>query len=309
MLLNPKVLRLSKAASKEPQRETLACVHIRADGSAEATDGHMLVRWTPTEKLDPKEYPIIEGVNAGGVDEEGNPLEPELEPFMLPRESAEGILKALPKGRTTFPILRNVLLDTEKTNADGNAVMAVTNLETAQVFKPRKTEGQFPDLDKVIPTGKRPAIRMGFDLHYLGILLDTLKALNVRYIQVKSYDELEPIKIEAIDSDSEGEVLAVLMPCRCGPDDKEDYADTDSEEEEARDGADEEAEEEGVSFGGEENKEGEEDPEGDEEPEELAADEDGETKPEAQEEENEKPEVEEPKGPERDTGQAQDFAF
>lgn len=242
MLLNPKSLKVVGAASTDESRLSLNGILIEPDGSAVGCDGHILVKFTPTSSWDPKEFPSIEGVDP--TDGEVKTLCPEtnhaenvvckctptdgfiiekpaepLKPFILGRDACTQIAKASAAGgrkARALPVLSQIALDAVQTNANGNAVMAVTDLETPQLFKPRKIDADYPDYTKVIPN--RDGVKIGFTLEVLEKLLKTLKALDVTVFSMQFASgkdaALDPIRIEADTKDADGRVLAIIMPCR-----------------------------------------------------------------------------------------------
>ena len=212
MLIHPNTLKVAKAASTDDQRFTLNSVYITPDGGGVATDGHVLVKFTPRDMPDAKEYPPIEGMEgATAADKE----EPALQPFILPSAAAAEILKAMPKKRTTLPILENIALDVAATNGNGSAVMGVTDLENPWIFRPKKIEDQFPDVDKVIPEmDKKPTIEIGLGIDTMLRALNTIKSLypnsNHKGLRFKFYDANSAIRIEG--SNNAGDIVAVVMP-------------------------------------------------------------------------------------------------
>ena len=162
-----------------------------------------MVKFTPGEKLDPMEFPVIEGMSPVDGDS--------LAPFILARDSCEQIRKAIPK-KTHMPILGTVALDVTQTNANGCAVMAVTDLENPQVFRPKKIDGNFPDWKAIVPEAGK-GVKIGFTLEVLEKMLSTLKALDVRCFSMEITDGLSPVRVEAKTRDQDN-VLAVIMPCK-----------------------------------------------------------------------------------------------
>lgn len=205
MLLLPKSLQVIKAASNDQTRPALRGVRIEADGSTVATNGHILARFQPTEHPDAKEYPTVEGCCA--VSDEP------LAPFTLPSEAIAMILKAVPKTRRTLPILGTIALDVLQTNQNGCAVLATTDLENPQIFRPRKIEDDFPDFSKVMPAGK-PKMIVGFKVETFRDALDTLRATGVEFFVLELRDETGPAKIVGQTKDRDGIVTALVMPAR-----------------------------------------------------------------------------------------------
>ena len=207
MLLSKKTLAVINAASTDKTRFELNGVLIEGDGSGVGCDGQILVKYTPNFLPDASEYPAIEGVTV--VDPEGVTLTP----FILPAEACIQISKAAPKTRRFIPLIEDIALDVVATNLNGNAVMAVTDLETPQVFKPKKLDGQYPNYTKILPTNGA-TLTVGLGVAVLEKVLKTLKALNVEEFSFGVTDAKSPIQIFATTKDQDGKVIAVMMPRR-----------------------------------------------------------------------------------------------
>ena len=212
MILHPNTLKVSKAASTDVARFNfkLSGVHIASDGSAVATDGHQLVKWTPTETVSGENYPAIEGMNA-------NNKNAVLKPFTLPIKSAVEILKAVPK-RRTLPVLENIALDVNASNNNPFAVLGVTDLKNPRIFKPKKLDEEYPDYNKIIPAeDKKPTFEIGLRVDVLLKMLNTIKSLYpggkpTAMLKFKFYGPNTAIRIEG-HTDT-GEIVAVIMPMR-----------------------------------------------------------------------------------------------
>lgn len=205
MLLNKKAFAVINAASKDENRYSINGLLIEPDGSAVATNGHVLIKFTPAEQENAKEFPKIDGVNP--VSEET------LKAFILSRDSVEQIKKAVPKHRSSFPILSNIALDVEQTNKNGNAVMAVTDLENPQVFRPQKVDADFPDYRKVVPTDE-PKISFGVSVEVLDTIVKTLKATNVKGVKIGVRNAVDALTFEGETNDYDGKVTGAFMPYR-----------------------------------------------------------------------------------------------
>jgi hypothetical protein len=214
MLLNRKVFALEPAASKDPKRTALECIRIFEDGSAVATDGALLFKFKPTEHLNPKEYPHIEGVKSGNG--------AKLKPFSLSTSAARAVLKTVPKSRKgMLPILRHVLLDVDETNASQHAVLAFTDLKRPTVIRPQKVAEDFPDYEKVMPKGKAQ-FKVGFKLDTLWRALKVLDNLDVEWFSMTFRSPAEPVEIRGKCFEKDGSVLGLVMPARVSDDDAAD---------------------------------------------------------------------------------------
>lgn len=203
MLLNQKAFKLINAASTDPTRPNIAGVYLDEDGSAIATDGHMLVRFVDPCPTDPKDYPVMEGCDPTS--------DGKLKPVLIPRDTCQQILRAIPK-KTTMPVLQTVALDVEKTNETGAPVLGINDLSSQQVFRPRKEDYGYPEYKKVVPTNKAKA-EIGLAINLLERFCKTMKALDVRYVKFEIREPTEAITFEATTSNGE-KVNGAIMPCR-----------------------------------------------------------------------------------------------
>lgn len=208
MLVSRQALEVWRASSNDGGRYSLCGVLFEADGSAVATNGHWLAKFTPARKTDALEFPHVEGCNAASPGE--------LIPFIMPLDSLKALLKSLPK-RQTLPVLEYAALDVEQTNANGHAVLAVTDLENPQVSKPKKVEGTFPMYQNVIPTDGQLGEAVGFSAHYLKAICETAIAQNGKggttflTLRLHKEDAAEKPAVLTYTGDA-GETTFVLMP-------------------------------------------------------------------------------------------------
>jgi len=202
LLLQKQALETMRTASTEDPRYSLNGILIEPDGSTVGTDGHILHKYTPGKA--PAEFPPIEGIELDG---------PEADPFILPLDACKALKKAFPaKSAKTLPILREyAAVDTAQTNANGNAVIAVTDLENPTVFRPKKIDGAFPTYENVVPKYETPAI--GIDPKLLKRLCETWIAQGFETVAMQTADtetEQKPIRFDA--KCAAGTCTSVLMP-------------------------------------------------------------------------------------------------
>jgi hypothetical protein len=157
MLLRKEALDVVSHASTEDPRYSLQGILIEPDGSAVATDGHRLAKFTPAAVPPGEDFPKVEGLDAAALDE--------LKAFILPVDAAKAIRKAVPKVKHV-EVLGYIGLDVPQTNANGCAVLAVTDLSSPQVFRPAKIEGNFPRYQNIIPTDE-PDFTVTLNAKYL----------------------------------------------------------------------------------------------------------------------------------------------
>jgi hypothetical protein len=204
MLLNRKTFELESVAGIS---QSMDCVRIEEDGSAVATDGHMLFKFSPLEELNPKEYPKLDGINPNG---KGG----KLRPFSLPTSAARAVLRTVPKGRKlSLPILRSIALDVEQTNAGSCAVLGFTDLKRPTIIRPEKITDDFPDYHKLVPNGKAK-VAIGLNVPLLRRAMRLLQALDVEYIALKIREPNMPVVIEAQTETKDGKVFGLIMPAK-----------------------------------------------------------------------------------------------
>ena len=208
MLYSKRQLAVRHAASTEATRFNLNGVRFHADGSTEATNGHILCRITA------KAPPLDEYPSPKGSSLDGAILEGEQEPFTFPIDAVNRLVKAIPK-KAHFPILEHAALDVGASNANGSARFITTDLESTQAIEGRKIEGDFPDTGKVIPGGK-PVTTLALNLTLLCKLEKALREFNGgkdAIANLEIHGPHTPVKLTASNPDV-GEFLAVIMPMR-----------------------------------------------------------------------------------------------
>ena len=180
MLIDRAMLSLVACASDEASRPSLRGVHFErpaADkpGRAVATDCHILaiVEEPPgvSEADFPARFPDLDASRAAFS-------------AIVPTETCKAVAKALPK-KAPRHILKHALLAEGETALNGHSVLAVTDLDNDQVFKPKKpmngdTPATFPDIDRVVPpapTAEHPALlRVTLSAELIAALAEVAKA-------------------------------------------------------------------------------------------------------------------------------------
>lgn len=212
MFLAKQALMVEKVCAKDDPSYSLEGIKVESDGSTVATDGHALMKWTPTSHADTAEFPTVDGCDPTSKGD--------LEPFILPADVARAILKTDPiRKRQSLPILENVALDVAETNANGCAVLAVTDLASPQVFRPMKLEGNFPRYEHIIEGAegsKRGTVGLRLDL-VMGIL-QTLKKQGCEAFRLTltARDGQTPADCPVIleGKTTNGKATALVMPYR-----------------------------------------------------------------------------------------------
>jgi DNA polymerase III sliding clamp (beta) subunit (PCNA family) len=210
MLLNKHNLAVSQFVSKEESRYTLKAIQVCEEGTI-ATDGHRLVKVSLPKLASKNHFPSIDGftISSGTYD------------FLLSKDAINKIEKAIPK-ESTIPALSHVAVG-EKTDGD-TLSLAVTDLDTAQVFKPRKMTGQFPNWKAVIPQSE-PIFEIEVDAEYLAEMAKAAAQFTDdkqhHAVRLRFYKKFgAPIVFEAVRENTEQTFLGLLMPLDAGLDDK-----------------------------------------------------------------------------------------
>lgn len=164
-MLNKHNLNIAKIAAKQ-QTSRIGINGIRvAPESTTATDGFMLAQVT-TVKMDADSAPEIAGFSGATTD---------FAPFTLAVATALKIRKSLPK-RCRIPILNFAYIG-KGTENNGHVEIAVTDLESPQVFRSEKIEATYPDWEKVIPQSEHLKDTITVDADRLIALLQQAKEL------------------------------------------------------------------------------------------------------------------------------------
>lgn len=205
MLLNKHNLNIAALADKEKSRFTLNAIQVSPERTAE-TDGHQLVI-VSTVKTDAADFPQVPGME---------PPVDSFKPFLLPAAEALNIAKALPK-KTPIPVLANAAVSAE-TDVNGHSVIGVTDLENARAFRTQKPEGNFPDIDRVIPNLEGATLTIGFNPALLAKVLKQIESFQQGKFGPPSctlsfYGPTKAMRIDA-DGGDDQHLTAVVMPMR-----------------------------------------------------------------------------------------------
>ena len=181
------------------------CIHVTPHETV-ATNGSYLVR-VSTPKLDPANFPPVDGVKPSAI----------FKPFNLSVDAARTIEKAIPK-KSILPILSNVMIDGEATDAKPKegvdcAVLAVSDLENPQVFRPRKDDGKFPNWQAVVPKREDAKAAFSVDARLLARLAQFVAKFSdgrASEVKIRFYGENGAIRLDARNSDTGQEFVGVL---------------------------------------------------------------------------------------------------
>jgi hypothetical protein len=133
------------AVSNDDTRYLLDGVHVRPDGTIEATNGSVAIQAKEHTPMPDEDFPLIPGVESFHGNPEGNTL--------ISTAIVTSVLSAIAK-RSTIPILQCVQL--AKNGTDGTATLAATDLQAPRVAKIGPTEQPFPAIDRVMPKADKP---------------------------------------------------------------------------------------------------------------------------------------------------------
>jgi DNA polymerase III sliding clamp (beta) subunit (PCNA family) len=208
MLLTRQQLGALAFASTDQSRQALQCLRIDPDGTIWATDGHTLAR-VKHQGPGEEEFPVIPAIPADAVSPPATVL--------LPATLAKAVLTALKKVKAgRLPILGHALL---RQHGD-TLYLAVTDLETPQVWQIKLPDATFPNCEQVLPKdgGKAEAGSFGINGYYLA-RVGAYRAQFSTYgndIRVTSQGPTNPVLFEWLDTNGGHEVLCLVMPMRLG---------------------------------------------------------------------------------------------
>jgi len=156
-MLNKHNLDIAQFATKEA-RYTMQAILV-APHETIVTDGHRLVR-VSTPDIPAAQFPKPDDTFAASDS---------FKPFLLPAETAKAIAKAVPR-KTIIEALSCIAVDGARTDANGTAHLAVTDLETFNPFTVRKPDGQFPNYIAVVPDPAKAELTISVNASYLAEL-------------------------------------------------------------------------------------------------------------------------------------------
>jgi DNA polymerase III sliding clamp (beta) subunit (PCNA family) len=199
-MLNKHNLSIANLTSKDASRYALGGILVSPKRTA-ATDGHCLMV-VDTPELSVQDFPAVDGVTPAD----------DFTPFILPRDEALNLAKSLPK-KTALPILRSAAVCRES-DANGQAVFATSDMTSAQVFRPKKLEGTFPNIDMLIPDADKATLKIQFNPNLLISVLKELAPMagdRLPYVTLSFTDKCSPVRID-VTSEQGQHAIAVIMP-------------------------------------------------------------------------------------------------
>ena len=161
-LLHRAVFAVRHCLTNEESRYCLNHIKITAN-EAQATDGHIALR-VQTNGLENAAFPSqVPGLTAI------KPVNEDVEEIRLSKQTADKLFKALPKNGL-LPVLQNAYIGQD----DDKPVIAVTDLDSSQIFRTEEVTGQFPDLD-ALKKSEEPKARVCLDAFYLNEMCKVLR--------------------------------------------------------------------------------------------------------------------------------------
>lgn len=203
MLLNRYNLMIASLAPKPGSRYALAAIHVGPEGTA-VTNGEYLVAVT-LPHVDKTNFPSIDGFTQQQTSE----------PFLLGGADAVKLEKAIPK--SYIPVLNHVAVGKPGENMLN---LATTDLDTTQVFKPRKVSGQFPNWKAVMHAPEvEPVVEIRLSAKYLVALAKQAVAFmgdsvsgSHSPITLRLFGATESVEMWARNGDTGQTFFAVMMP-------------------------------------------------------------------------------------------------
>ena len=189
MNINSANLKVGLAASTDELRRNLMGIHVTSNHT-EATNGHIAARVTMPIQVEVDDVPK----QCVTLDKQ------HITPFIIPSSGVKS-LKTFKVKR--LPSLNDTLfVDVEKTNLNGQAYFTATDLEQTSAPVITKIEGEYPDLDRVMPS-EEPTYRVGFNVDYLITLLTiakTMSTVNNNAVTIEGFSHRKEIMQGLVDS-------------------------------------------------------------------------------------------------------------
>lgn len=160
-MLNRHNFEIAALAPQDEDRLTLCGVYVTPE-STMVTDGRQAVVVSSVEATQPGLFPEMEGVEPADF----------FSPFILDRESALKVAKAIPK--KALDEARYAIVDATTEGAE-RAMVSVNDMYRQEVLRAKKIPGTFPDVSKVFKDPEKAKYVMAIDPH---LLVEVLKAVQ-----------------------------------------------------------------------------------------------------------------------------------
>ena len=196
VLLGREHLLAAEFASREDGRGQITNVHVRTDGTVEATNGHFAIQ-VPPATIPSEDFPVVAGM---GGSFEGS--------LQIPAETCKAVLKVLPK-RPTLPILATAHVGAK----DGKAVITTTDLEVGIPRCVVQTDSKFPDIDRVVPKSDE-GIKVCMNAAYLKAIADYAIKVGAVGITLSVKNGKDVLRFDVKLNDGQRVAVIALMPMR-----------------------------------------------------------------------------------------------
>ena len=194
MLYNQNNLNVAKMASVSDIKLALASVLFTKEKTV-ATDSFRLLEITTPKNLNVEDFPKVDGASAMRG----------FQPFMVSAKALKEI--KIPK-KAKLPIMESVAIK----HVDNNRVeFLTTNGESADIKNIKRTNGQFPDYERIFPTEK-PLAEVELNGELLAELLEVMSKLDVaQRVKIKVYAPNKPVVLEAGNDNQKGRGMVIPM--------------------------------------------------------------------------------------------------
>lgn len=154
-------------------RYHLRGVNVLPDGTAVATDGHVLLMAKDNSPIPDAEFPQIQGAPFHGTPERN---------VILDADVIKRLLAVMPK-KSTIPVLQAVQVS--KNGSDQTFTVAATDLQTPIVSNVDMSDGKnFPDHVRVLPAADKPGVvPVILGVPVLEALIKAAKAIEAKGIR------------------------------------------------------------------------------------------------------------------------------
>lgn len=158
------------ATTKDDTRYFLKAILVEPSGRCIATNGHIMLLATDEHQEPDADYPAKPGIPEFKSSPEVGVL--------LPSDMAEGLIKAMPKGkRSTIPILNGVQIGT---NGEEGFNVVATDLESVRTghIQADGKDGTFPKYERVLVPADRPHLKVSLSTEVLKALIKSAEAAS-----------------------------------------------------------------------------------------------------------------------------------
>jgi hypothetical protein len=199
--MNRSNLAVRTFAAKDKNRYTLQAI-LATEHETVATDGHVLAR-VSLPALDAANFPALDGFKPNGFTR-----------GLIPVDAAKTIEAAIPE-KNTIPVLTTAAITAD--HSDNTLKVAVTDLDTPQVFTVRQPDGQFPNWDMVFEKpDRKPVMDICFDANLLAAVSQFAAKFsdkNNAPIRLRFYSASNAMRFDVVNGDGQ-ELNGLIMPMR-----------------------------------------------------------------------------------------------